>query len=305
MQDLTARMRTYFGLDTQASRSDTTMFQLLKNLDVEGFRTALVKQVKRAVKAKEIRNDLFRFGVAAFDGKTGHSKAGKSPSRKFSETTDKRHGDKGEPHYFPFAFRAHLISSSARPCVDQEYIPQKRGESTTFPRISKRVIGNFSKLFKLVTADAAMLSYDNCALVAEHNKYYLFALKWNQKVLHQQARMSLTGRQVTAATEEKYQGFFVRRELRFASCPCDVILPGATEFWSVVRTWFDRDGKVAKVEERFFVTSIAEAEQLSPKERLFLVRLHWGIENNGNWTMDMIFEEDKRCSCSKGNGPFV
>ena len=305
VQDLPGRIRRYFGLAPQASPSDTMMYNLLKNLGVEGFRATVVKQVKQALKKKEITHDLFRFGVVAFDGKAGLAQPGAAPSKKFLQTTGKEAGDLRELHHYPFPYRVHLVSSSTRVCLDQEYIHQKHGEATTFPRVFKRLLVNFSKSFKVVTADAAMLSYDNCAVVDRGGKYYVFALKKNQVNLYKQAQQSLANQPVVATTEEQYQGFMVRRELRLVSCLCEVILPGATELWSVVRTWFNARGKVAKTEERFFVTSIPGFENLAPQERLLLVRLHWGIENNGNWTMDVIFEEDQHCACSKGNGPFV
>ena len=49
-------------------------------------------------------------------------------------------------------------------------------------------------------------------------------------------------------------------------------------------------------EVRFFISSLPP-RGLSPTEKLQLVRLHWGIENNRHWTLDVIFEEDDRQPC--------
>ena len=47
---------------------------------------------------------------------------------------------------------------------------------------------------------------------------------------------------------------------------------------------------------RFFISSLP-SRMLSPTQKLQLVRLHWGIENNRHWTLDAVFEEDDRQPC--------
>ncbi len=302
VQDVSPEMRRYFGLQGDDTPSDTRIWEIIKDLGLTGFREVMVSQVKLALKRKEVTNDLFRFGVVSFDGKAGQSRSGDSSSRLFMNTG---HRYRIERVHFPFLFRGHLVSSSSRVCIDQAIIPQKKGESTTFPGIFKRSVKNFPKLFKLVIADAAMLSYDNCAQVVKRNKYYLFAMKGTNTTRFKIAQRALKDQPVAASTSEKYKGRTVLRELRFIPCPDDVILPDATELWSVTRTWFRQDGTVEATEVRLFVTSIPQNERLTERERLYLVRLHWGIENNANWTLDVVFEEDTHCLCSKGSGPFV
>jgi hypothetical protein len=299
---MNAKYRKLFGLNTQDKPSDTTVFNTLKDGEDKGFHDALVSLVKRALIRKEIRNDAFRFGVVSFDGKYGKAKNGEAPKELFSERRNPHTKDK---IHIPYFLRTHLTSSFSKPCIDQETIPKGMGESTIFPGLFNRVVDTFPKLFKLITGDSAFLSYDNCQLVTDRGKYYLFALKSVQKSRYKVAKQALKDQPIVASTYEKYQGERHLRELRFVSCSDDMILPGVTEIWSVTRTCFDKNEKFKWTEERFYVTSIPNSERLTKKERLQLVRLHWGIENNGNWTLDMIFEEDKRCICSKGNGPFV
>jgi len=71
----------------------------------------------------------------------------------------------------------------------------------------------------------------------------------------------------------------------------------------VEQTTVHRDDKV-KVELRYFVTN-ATTGMLTPRQLLRLVRLHWGIENDCNWSFDMQFGEDKRAWCTANKATLV
>lgn len=50
------------------------------------------------------------------------------------------------------------------------------------------------------------------------------------------------------------------------------------------------------LETRYFITSLScEAEILS-----LIVRIHWNVENQLHWTLDIVFREDD-CRIRKGN----
>ena len=201
-----------------------------------------------------------------------------------------------------FILRAVLVSCSAAPVIDQEFLEHKRGESTGFKSLFLRAVQQFPKLFKVVTTDAGMTAAANAQLVGDHDRYYLFGLKGNQRALFPLAQQLLQGRPEVARTDEREQGYQVSRVLRVVACPASVEFPFAKYFWSVTKT--KQRGAELTEEVRYFVTSVP-AELMDDDERLGLVRMHWRIENGSNWTNDVIFKEDTRVLCSKGDGPLV
>lgn len=72
----------------------------------------------------------------------------------------------------------------------------------------------------------------------------------------------------------------------------DIDFPGARQLWRIrhtsVRNVTGTTVVDRQVTDRYFITN----QVFSPKDALTIVRLHWGIENGPNWTMDRIFGED-------------
>ena len=64
----------------------------------------------------------------------------------------------------------------------------------------------------------------------------------------------------------------------------------------VEQTTRDRHGE-EETELRYFVSN-ATTGMLPPRQLLMLVRQHWGIENDCNWTFDMQFGEDDGAWCT-------
>ena len=81
-----------------------------------------------------------------------------------------------------------------------------------------------------------------------------------------------------------------------AGC-ASVVFPGAVQFWRVVqRTWLGE--RLLSEEVRHFITDL-KAELFGAERALQLVRLHWGIENGANWTMDVALVEDDVQPCQQ------
>jgi len=167
----------------------------------------------------------------------------------------------------------------------------------------ERDVKQFPRLFRYVTGDAGLASHSNAAKVLEHKKMYLWQIKGNFSKLYPLASKLLSASPLEAQTSEAYQGSTVTRQLRRITVPENVKFAGATQFVGVRSIRTDKSGTTI-TEDRVFITSIPK-DELSPKRLLKLVRLHWGIENNCNWTVDMIFEEDSRRPCNLENGPIV
>lgn len=280
--------------------SDTCLYEMLERTPTAGFRETLWKGLRRDLDSKAITNDLFAGGAVAYDGKGAGSGWGEAPN---GECRTLKCDDKGTELWDVFALRACLISSSARPVIDQELIPSKKGEATTFASILERDVKRFPRLFRYVTGDAGLASARNAQKVIDLLKLYLFQIKENFGKLYPLALSLLDKAKVVAQTTEHYQGYVVKRELRRVKTPSDVSFPGAKQFLGVrqIRTY--DDGSI-ETEDRVYITAIPWHE-LKPSKLLQLVRLHWGIENGANWTADMILQEDSRRPCYKGFGPNV
>ena len=283
------------ALELPRKVSDSTLYRVLSKQSPKGLRQTVVSFIKGLIASKVIQNDLFRKGVMSLDGKSTWT----STKREVAGAKVSPSGQGGPTTYSFSSLRAVLTSSSARPCMDQELIASKEGESPAFREVFPRVCKNFGKLFRIVTGDAGLTCRENAELVTDNDKYYVFGLKGNQPTLHAAAEraFALCSSVVRARTEERSQGNIIVRELHTHSVhdAPDVDVVGAKQFWQVTQTTRPREGEPT-VETRYFISS-APHGFLSPTEQLEVVRLHWGIENGHNWTMDMMLREDDRKPC--------
>jgi hypothetical protein len=289
-----AKMRRRLGLSRTVS--DTTLYELLANLDCIGFRETNWQVVRRELESKAITNDLFAGGVLVLDGKGAGGGLGKRPNITARQSVCDA---TGQACWDVFALRASLVSSSARPVLDQEFILRKEAETTVFGDVAERIVKAFPKLFRIISVDAGMTSRENAHKVIQLGKDYLFAIKGNAGRIHEVAQKLLASRPVLARTEERQGGKLVIRELRRCTVPADCDYEGAREIFCITQT--RRRGRDVEREARFFLSSSAPAS-LSDDRALALVRLHWGIENGPNWTMDMMWDEDTRGPCMREQG---
>jgi predicted transposase YbfD/YdcC len=285
----------------KAGVSDTTLHEMLTNLIPYGFREAIYKQLREDVDSKAITNDLLKRGVLSIDGKGAGCRKGERPNR-FCQHTFL--GPEAAEAWRFFVLRAALVSSSARPILDQEPMPELVGEATAFPTVFKRVVQKFPRLFRYVTSDAGITSADNARKVRFASKHYVFAVKPNHRRLYDAARALLAEAPVEAKTEEQARGYTEVRQLQLCTVtPEGIDYPDAHQILKVTRIRTPKHGEV-EVGERIYITSVPGYE-LTPSEILQLVRLHWGIENGGNWTADAVLKEDTHSPCYQGYGVVV
>lgn len=289
-----AKMRRRLGLSRTVS--DTTLYELLASLHCVGFRETNWQMLRRDLESKAITNDFFAGGVLVLDGKGAGGGLGKRPNITARQSVCDA---TGQECWDVFALRASLVSSSARPVLDQEFILRKEAETTVFGDVVARNVKSFPKLFRIVSVDAGMTSRENARKVIQLGKDYLFAIKGNAGRIHERAQALLVNQPVVARTEEHQQGKLVIRELRRCAIPADCDYEGARELFSVTQT--RRRGTDVEREARYFLSSSAP-DSLSDDRALLLVRLHWGIENGPNWSMDMMWEEDTRGPCMREQG---
>lgn len=294
-EDLGLGARRKLGIPRRVS--DTALYRLLARQKAIGFRETVWAQVRVLIDRKVIENDLFAHGVMSVDGKccwkstTAHVEGAKTSTDPETGVTTSSFS----------AFLGVLTSSSARPCLDMELIAEKSGEAPAFRKLLPRVCERFGGQFRIVTADAGLTCRENALTVVEHGKYYLFSLKGNQPNLHRLAEDAFTGQPGPnrAHTSDRRNGSTLFRELHVVNVEAvpEVDFPGAVELWRIKQaTVPDAPGQAGAEEVRYFVSNMP-ASFLSPTQKLELVRLHWGIENGHNWTVDVALEEDDLRPC--------
>lgn len=275
--------------------SDTTLFRLLAKQGVSGFRETVWSQVHDCVERGVVSNDLFPFGVLSIDGKSLW--ASTSTHVEGAKTTIDPAS--GVLTAALMSVRAVLTSSRVRPCLDAEVIGEKAGEAPAFRIMFPRLVEEFGEYFRIVTNDAGLACRENAALVDAAQKYYLFALRENQKSLHALAVSKLAQAPLKVRTQDHRNGALILRELRTVTVSDvpELDFPGLKQFWALRRqVTLNGATEPASDEVRYFASSIPPT-LLSPTQQLDLVRLHWGIENGHNWTMDVALAEDDVQPC--------
>lgn len=289
--DLSAPVRRRLGL--RGGLSDTTLYRLLAKQDVKGLRETAWKKLKELFEGKVIRNDLFRIGVLSCDGKSLWASS-RTTVEGAKTLADPKHGVVTS---MLMSARAVLTSSSIRPCLDSEIIGKDTGESPAFRKLFPRVVKQFGRHFKIVTGDAGLPCSENAALVVRAKKHYLFTLGQNLHRLFRLVSTRLEMVPVKARAAEWRDGERIERELCTLTVndADELRMPGIKQVWKLRQT-VTREERVVSEKVRYFVSSIPP-RFLTPTEQLALVRLHWGIENGHNWTMDVALEEDDRQPC--------
>ncbi len=295
--DLGLGARRALGLGGKAP-CDTTLYRLLAGQSPAGLEATLFAQVKALLARKVVRNDRLALGVMSFDGKGTWSR---TDGKKVKGAQQSAYDAEGSSLQTFGALRATLSSASACPCVGQQLIGSKEGESTAFRELLPRVCEALGAHFRVVTGDAGLCARENADLVTSLGRWYLFGLKGNQPKLYelacQHGHYGL-GQAPLARTEERYRGHAIVRELYARDVADDPAadIEAAQQLWYVCQTTTDDRGDVVAVERRYFVTSIPAAT-LTREQELDLVRMHWAIENGCHWTMDVMLGEDEGHPC--------
>ena len=279
--------------------SDTTLWDLIQVLKAEELREQLIEQVKSSWRAKMLRPVGLPCGVVSIDGK-GLGKL----EHDAQGTAQKTHSAKGEEYFLSRSLRAVLTSAEGRPCLDQMSIGAKTNEMGDFKKFFARMLESYganNDMFEIVTTDAGMTSLANADYVHAAMKAYVMGLKGPQPELFAEAKRLLGSlRKPDAETPwERYQGKWIRRLLF-----CTKEIAGyhnwthLRQAWRVVQETCDDDDKTQR-EERYFLTNVHEG-RLTPEQILIVIRGHWRIENDHNWSLDMQWNEDSAPYCSKG-----
>lgn len=201
----------------------------------------------------------------------------------------------------------HLVSafaSEAGIVLGQMKTHEKSNEITAIPELLEWLDVRGA----IVTIDAMGCQKAIAEKIVDQGGEYLLALKGNQSSLHDDVRLHFEApspqtfsRMEQAETLDKGHG---RIDVRHCRVSTDIDWlkerhPEWTNLNSIVAISSERHiGETVTRETRYFISSA-----LIPAERMLAaVRLHWGIENQLHWVLDMSFGEDQS-RIRKGNAP--
>jgi len=179
------------------------------------------------------------------------------------------------------------------------------GEITNLWPFIESLRSQYGELAANFTLEAGLWNRERFAQFDAEGLGIFGQLKGNKPELHGEAervlRIALTRRESEAASDwELCNKGQIKRELWRTT---------TLDGWNgwrhlrqvivVKQTTRRRDGKPDDVELRYFATNLPAAT-MTPKQLLLLVRRHWAIENDCNWSFDMMMGEDDGTGCARG-----
>ncbi len=176
----------------------------------------------------------------------------------------------------------------------QEKIDSKSNEITALPKLIRLLdLKN-----RIVTIDAMGAQREICEQIIKQEGDYVISLKGNQGTLHDDVMTYFKDEKTlkkSLVSEENDKGHG-RIEQRIAYSFDDIVWLQNEHGWpglksiGRVKTVVNKGDKIVE-EQRFYISSLpADARQLNEA-----ARLHWGIENQLHWRLDVVFNEDGAC----------
>ena len=198
----------------------------------------------------------------------------------------------------------HMVSAWANKTgivLGQKRVDEKSNEIPAVPQLLDLIdVQNCT-----ITSDAMGCQKKTVKKICEKNCNYVICLKGNQETLHDDVKLYFE-------TAEKEPQFYLlsktstfnkdhgRIEKRNYFLTTEVEWIENREEWvglnaiGMVRSTRIIDG-AESVEDRYFITSLTDVKKFAEA-----ARMHWGIENNLHWCLDVNFDED-RCRIRKDN----
>ena len=284
--------------NADAALADAAQPTTDRSLDPQQFRRQLRLQVRAMWRAKALQPQQLPCGVLSIDGKG----LGKLEHDAQGQAQKSHHHD-GTPYWLARVLRASLVSAASKPVVDQLPIGARTNEMGSFGAFFDALVDAYDPLFEIITVDAGMVSKANADRVHAADKGYVMALKDNQPELLREAKRLLAPRhrgKPVATSTERYRGRIVQRRLyRCGDITQFHRWTHLKQVWLVEQSSCDAHGKT-QTEQRFFLTNLHPG-RLTHAQVLAVVRLHWGIENDVFWSLDMQWREDSVPWCSSGH----
>jgi hypothetical protein len=297
-------VETLTELAFEARLPDTTLYDLVGQFSgpaVESLRTQLHAQMRTDWRSKSLEAVGLPCGVAAIDNKTlwtGPLQAAHDPEAQAVHPKDKA------AYAQVRSVRSVLLSAASKPAIDQVVIRRETNECGMFPEVFATLQATYDSLIEVYSMDAAFCSEAHARLVDSAQKGYIFGLKGNQPELLREAERVLgseTCPEVSTAWE-KYQGARVRYHLyRTREMEAYLGWSHLKQVWRIEKEVLNGQTREIELETRYYVTNL-HVGRFSAEQILLVVRAHWAIENNCNWTLDVIWDEDTKSWCGQGVG---
>lgn len=295
--------------------SDGCLTHILELMDEHTLEPVLVQTVRDMVRRGQLKPVDLLHSWIAIDGKY--------------ETLDHYCGgiaqmiaDDKSVYWKLGILRAVLITAAGKPALGQramapvegplEKDAEKRkhtGETTNLPGFVAWLREQYGDLASNFTLDAGLWSKQIFLDMDAAGLGVFCGLKGNKPELFAEAKRVL--RQVRMRQEphaqtrwEPYKGGKICRRLWRTDK-----LNGWNDWKNlrqvvVVEQTFRKKDCKDEVELRYFVTN-STTGMMSARQLLLLVRLHWSIENDCNWSFDMQFSEDDGAWCTQNKATLV
>ena len=268
--------------------SDTTLHDMMIQLDPQGLRAELAKGVKQALREHELPKDEFPVRITAIDGKYNFN-----TDRVVNEYSEPIGGGGNNEQYRHIALRAMHVSSETKLYLGQHEIESKGSETNELIEFVDELQALYGRtgLLEVISVDAGIVSKKNARELIDRGLNYILAIKGCQPKLFAAAQGMFSEVNADCVTEEVYNGNLVTRRLTRMLSPAIENWGHIQEFWKIETSITSRDGNQISQEVRYYITSLA-ASTLTNKQVLAAIRMHWGIENNANWCFDVLWNED-------------
>jgi len=184
--------------------------------------------------------------------------------------------------------------------LGQQRVDDKSNEITAIPKLLLQldIAGS------VITLDAMGCQAKVAENIINRGADYMLSLKGNQGTLHDDVKCFFESEQTSPPIGyESVDGDHGRIEQRTIRASSDINwLKERHPHWlglhSVVAVTAQRECNGSTSEEtRYFISSL---DATDPKRLGYIIRAHWGIENNLHWVLDYAFDEDSN-RARKGN----
>ena len=300
VEALAGRLACRRRLGIEGCPSDTTLYRVLNDVAVNDLHDVLIAQVQRMHRKGQLKplGSVGGLSLVAVDGKA----LGSAPVRGHPEAQG--FGKGATAPYVLRSLRAVQVGSAVKPVLAQVVVPSGRAEWSGlvgFARALRSAYG--SALIGCLTLDAGFCRPNELLDLSVWGIPFIVAVKGNNPNLHRvaQARLghgkALPERGWALDVCEHVAGRRVTRSIARVDDDEGEAWGAITQLWRI-RQRCERKGTVT-VEDRYFATNLP-TKRLTDRQALHAVRLHWGIENDSNWTMDAIWKEDSRAWSRQG-----
>lgn len=175
--------------------------------------------------------------------------------------------------------------------LGQQKVDDKSNEITAIPKLLLQL----DIAGAVITMDAMGCQTKIAAQIIQQGADYVLSLKGNQGELYDDVKTFFNSSLAPTIGNISYDGEHGRIETRTIRATADIQwLQKRHSQWvglnSIIAVTAKRELKNKTEEEtRYFISSL---DARDPKKLGYIVRAHWGVENNLHWVLDQAFDED-------------